>query len=670
MSDTPDPKAIVQKLCEKIGDSASAQAAQAQKPQIVTKPTGAKPPLHALIIGINNYKANVHLAAAVPDALTFKEYLTDDLLVPESQINVILDEQATRAGIIKGFQDLAKPDNGIQRGDPIVIYYAGHGSEINPPPDRAANGPLVQCIIPQDTSKVDGVVPIPDYTIGTLIHRIAQEKGNNITLIFDCCHSARGSRDIPENARYVDRADLPELPASADQHIIDDALSGSRDVVDPTSLGLSFEGMDSHVILAACGHGEVAFENGAEGHGYFSSALLKLLRSMKVDSLTYKGCMQRLPALRTRQPQNPVCEGRNMVRLFFNAMVPGANTSYIAIKPNKSKEFYLQAGLAQGITPGSKFAIHASDVPGPTNPSLGTLEVDKVDPFVSRLKDAGALNLPGIAYGRQVGYGPNEALDIYVTQEFVDAAEPNGQWASAFSAGVDQLVLRPVEPELATVVLSVNAKKEATFTLTNQASTQFGVQKLPAPGYEPIPPTAPYVLPVLTALSQWSWHLRRVPDSRPFQKSIDYEFYKLKLTEEYTEEGSPILEPDGPNLNVDGVVDFVANPEDYYGIRIVNRSTQDLYAYLFDFSATSLAIKQKTIPVLGSNSSDPTLTKSEPLTIGYGEGGQAPFIFSVSEGQDIDVSLFKLFVSNQPTDFQSVEQESPFEGRGAVSDSA
>ncbi|CAE7159374.1 unnamed protein product [Rhizoctonia solani] len=665
---TLDPQTIVQKLCEKVG-VASSQATPSKKAAIVTKPTGVKPPLHALIIGINKYKANVHLAAAVPDAHTFKSYLTDDLLVPESQITMILDEQAKRADIIKAFQDLAKPDNGINRDDPIVIYYAGHGSEIKPPPDRAANGPQVQCIIPQDTSKDDGVVPIPDFTIGTLVHKISREKGDNITLIFDCCHSAGGSRDPPENARYIDPSELPALPAAPDSDIIQEALAGSRDIVDPAKLGLSFEGMSSHVILAACGHAEVAFENGAEGHGYFSSALLKLLRSVQVDSLTYRGCMQRLPALRTRQAQNPVCEGNHMDRIFFNAKVPGANTSYIVIKPNKSNEFYLQAGLAQGITPGSKFAIHESDVPGPTNLSLGTLEVDKVDPFVARLKDANTLKLPAVCYGRQVGYGPEQALDIYVTQEFVDAAEPGEEWATAFTGGEEHLVLRPVERDLATVVLSVNANKEATFTINHPPSVQYGIQTLPSPCYHPLPATAPFVLPVLTALSQWNWHLRRVPDSRPFQKVVDVEFYKLQPTGDYTEGGEEILEPDGINLNQNGVVDFVADRDDRYGVRIVNRSKQDLYAYLFGFSATGLGIFQKSTETLGSSSSDPSLPKNESLTIGYGSGGEGPFSFVINDGLDFDITMLKLFVTNTPTDFQSLKQESPFEGRGVVSDS-
>ncbi|ELU39050.1 mycorrhiza-upregulated peptidase C14 [Rhizoctonia solani AG-1 IA] len=668
-----DPKEIVQKLCEKAGGGAGLQATeQAQQVHVVTQPGCVQnPPLHALIIGINKYVANVHLAAAVPDALSFKEYLTNDLLVPEEQIKVILDEEATRANIIKAFQDLADPDNKINKDEPIVIYYAGHGSEIDPPPDRAANGPKVQCIIPQDTSTDAGIVPIPDFTLGTLIHRIAQQKGNNITLIFDCCHSAGGTRDEIDDARFIDKSKLPKLPASPDKDIIDKALGGSRDVVDPASLGLSFEDMGSHVILAACGHAEVAFENGAEKHGYFSSALLKLLRSVQIDSLTYRACMQRLPPLRTRQPQNPVCEGKHMNRIFFNAKVQGASVSMILIKA-KGKDFYLQSGVAQGITPGSQFSIHTSDIPSKDNPSLGTLEVDLVEPFVSRLKDADTLALKAttVYYGRQVAYGPEQALDIYVTQQFVDAAKPSDGWARAFAGGTGELVLRPVEPELASVVLSINKKKKATFTLTNQAAVQYGVAKLPRRIYSPIPPEAERVMPVLTAISQWNWQLRRMPlEGRPFAKTIDYEFYKLQRSGEYTDEGNPVLVPEGDNLNVDGVVDIVANPEDFYGIKITNNSTRDLYAYLFDFSCTGLSIEPKTIPIQGINTSDPTLPKGGNLTIGYGSGGQEPLLFSVTEGQRFDINHFKLFVTTHPTDFDSLKQESPFEGRGTVASS-
>ncbi|CAE6464273.1 hypothetical protein ACGC1H_003116 [Rhizoctonia solani] len=264
--------------------------------------------------------------------------------------------------------------------------------------------------------------------------------------------------------------------------------------------------------------------------------------------------------------------------------------------------------------------------------------------------------------------GSEQALDIYVTQDFVDAAEPSEVWARAFSGREGQLIMRPVEQDLATVVLSVNAQRNATFTLNYPPSVEYGIQTLPAPCYSSIPPSAPHVIPVLIALFRWNWHLHRVPESRPFQRSIDLEFYKLQPTDEYDDEGAPVLVPLGENLGLGGVVDVVVSSEDYYGLRVVNRSTQDLYAYLLFFSATGLDITYRTLPMLDSSSFNPNLPKDVPLTIGYGSGGQYPLMFAIDEPLNFDLTMFKLFVSNIPTDLQSLEQQNQFDGRREVSD--
>ncbi|CAE6476657.1 unnamed protein product [Rhizoctonia solani] len=256
-------------------------------------------------------------------------------------------------------------------------------------------------------------------------------------------------------------------------------------------------------------------------------------------------------------------------------------------------------------------------------------------------------------------------LDIYVTEEFVDAAEPSEAWARAFSGDEEQLVLQPVERDLATVVLSVNEEKRATFTLNHPTSVQHGVQTLPGPCFPSMPPSASLIIHVLIALSHWSWHLRRMPDSRPFQKDIDLEFYKLRFTDHYTKEGDAIFEPNSPNLNESGEFDFVARLDDLYGLRIVNRSAQDLYARLFIFSPTSLDICEKSLLKIGPASSVPTIPKNGHLTIGYGSGGQSPFMFLVDPPMECDITIFKLFVSNTPAEFQSLEQQGPF-GSGRV----
>jgi len=92
--------------------------------------------LFALVIGIGKYalKQFSKLPGAVPDANEVVNWLFDDLNVPRNQVSLITDEAASRAGIISALEAF-RSDDRIRQGDPILIYYAGHGSSIPPPED-------------------------------------------------------------------------------------------------------------------------------------------------------------------------------------------------------------------------------------------------------------------------------------------------------------------------------------------------------------------------------------------------------------------------------------------------------------------------------------------------------------------------------------------------------
>lgn len=140
--------------------------------------------LYALIICINAYDSEDFplLHSAIRDGLRFKKYLTDKLTVPESQIRTLIGPSASRINIINAlafFQD----DQRIKTGDPIVIFFAGHGNEILAPPSWLSDTrPCIQSIVPQDYCSIRGLeVPcIPDRTIGAFLRAIAKKKGNNI----------------------------------------------------------------------------------------------------------------------------------------------------------------------------------------------------------------------------------------------------------------------------------------------------------------------------------------------------------------------------------------------------------------------------------------------------------------------------------------------------------
>lgn len=128
---------------------------------------------------------------AVADALAFKTYLEEDLGVQPSRIRLLLNAQATRCAIIQELSNLAD-DQSINHGDPIFIFYAGHGGEVDTPKGWKAGDPKVQMLIPHDyRPDVDGrgVHGIPDRTIGALLSRIAAKQGDNIVRISTLCHN-------------------------------------------------------------------------------------------------------------------------------------------------------------------------------------------------------------------------------------------------------------------------------------------------------------------------------------------------------------------------------------------------------------------------------------------------------------------------------------------------
>jgi hypothetical protein len=147
--------------------------------------------LYALIIGINAYSNIKPLTGAVADANAIEEFLATDLKVPLTHIINLRDNSASRAGIINAIRGL-RNDRRIQEGDPILIYYAGHGGLKKSSKEwrRAYGSDEIQVIFPCDyNTELPGskglVNCIPDRTIGVLLNELAAAKGDNIVSQFN-----------------------------------------------------------------------------------------------------------------------------------------------------------------------------------------------------------------------------------------------------------------------------------------------------------------------------------------------------------------------------------------------------------------------------------------------------------------------------------------------------
>jgi uncharacterized caspase-like protein len=134
-----------------------------------------------LLIAINQYDSPEigDLRGAVADAHAMKGFLVEDVGVPENRIQELYDTHATSENIKSAILGLSE-DARIQPGDSILIYYAGHGSEV-PSLQPALIASKIQMIIPHDfnpkTTQSQGIL---DYIFSGWLTKVAKFKGDNI----------------------------------------------------------------------------------------------------------------------------------------------------------------------------------------------------------------------------------------------------------------------------------------------------------------------------------------------------------------------------------------------------------------------------------------------------------------------------------------------------------
>jgi len=164
---------------------------------------------------------------------------------------MLADGDATRQAIIQALQDHFVNNDRIDRGDAMLFYFAGHGSQCDAPAGWTTDDGNVETISPHDESNNpdSNVCGIPDRTLFALLHQTAEARGNNITTILDCCHSGSGTRGVTEWKARGHRNPVP-IHADLDQEILGKFTDRKINATSP--VGFFGSSMSSHVLLAAC----------------------------------------------------------------------------------------------------------------------------------------------------------------------------------------------------------------------------------------------------------------------------------------------------------------------------------------------------------------------------------------------------------------------------------
>ncbi|KAK0484890.1 caspase domain-containing protein [Armillaria novae-zelandiae] len=632
------------------------------------KPTSRGHQTFALTIGINTYKSETFrsedLQGAVNDANKFDEYLCTDLGTPKENIISLRNEEATRSAIINGFRSLERNPNIVKDMAAVIIYYAGHGAVAQKPvewKDWETPDDTIEMLCPFDIGSQDDndmvVDGIPDRTISQLLLDLSTAKGNNITMILDCCHAAGinrgggvgGSINLKEGRTVEVRArtfrNVQNLSPTCDEDIYsrESSLSGSL--------------RDSHVLLAACRRSQTASE--VNGNGIFTDALLRCMRDKPlVGVLTYASLLHRLDM---PDIQTPHLDGKHIRRRLFDSWESPADSSMILCRREEDR-LVLSAGSLQGITVDSTFAIYGTDLSDP-HYQLATAVVKTVEPFFSYLhpdKDFFTMYKDHPVWYARLDKASGSDLAIHCNS----------------SDFLHKLLTDDCEPRLTVPAIVTESQLEADLCLTVKDSMVYidrgdkntiisasvGLPSRFSSGVDIKDITK--IRRVIEHYSQFNSHLTR-PSSLPISDYISIDMHELKADKgRLSPTGASIL-PDVEEKPVELVID-PSSPEKYYGFTIRNMSTFALYAYLFYFDASTLEID------IGNgkknNVVDTCLLPGSMVTLGFGSGGMEAVKFFIPDGQEVDLCFFKIFVTTTAVDLGSISQLSPFTpliGRGA-----
>ncbi|CAE6493602.1 unnamed protein product [Rhizoctonia solani] len=640
-------------------------------------------PFRALIIGINDYPNLEPLKGAVADADGVFEFLTTDLQVPQDQIINLRNQGATRAAIIRSLQDL-RDDRRIANGDPILIYYAGHGGSGKDPRREQTGGRIneVQVIFPRDygvreTDSSEPVNYIPDYTIAALLDELAAEKGNNITVIFDSCHSASGSRDGFEISAAMRPRCAPILysvPADIDAEVVKGApgrLSKSR-AVDPVLC----THQASHILLAACGSREKAWER--DQRGQFTTALLKALRTCGVENITYHNLLISLPMLTN---QSPHCYGEKKSRILFDSRISSHRSAYTPVTYEQGA-LVLGAGVASGVTFQSTWELHSSTTNN--SPSLGRfiaemphISTTVLNPETDEDKQSmeSGLNRDSGAqvrlYARQVGAGVGNELKVWFSTQATELLFQGNFWEKPESNKSTRNEVGYVHHsrEGADVRVEVDDSNPApggrrvAFSFHDPLAERYNISRLD----QRIPVHRGQVEAVLFAVAKWNWHLRRTNPQHtdePSQSMVRIEIgrvgEKIRRNRQHlfpSFEPLPVKCGEGSSI---GLVELVARDRDLYGVKLSSKRSVALYTKVFFFDTTDFSIVHLFGHSVSNDRGDPELPASGDLVIGDGGEGGPPLEFTIPLEKKVEVGYLKVFWSTDPLELDDIVQPSAF----------
>lgn len=314
-----------------------------------------KPGVFALLVGINSYAETPgsdynasDLHGTANDVALVKDLLIGTYGVPDDSdhFRVLLDTQATHAGIKQAFTDQLIEKAKSHPDAMFLFYFSGHGSLAVDNNGDEGDG-YDETIVAQD-SRGPGGSDIRDDEIEQWLDNLKQYS-HNIVLIFDSCHSGTISKEPTLVARMAPLDGRLLKDAPAERHGKD------RSVADT---GRSYSIIEGSQADEVSNEDRVDTTSGPQYHGLLTYYLVQTLK--RDPQLTYReAVMQASRYVHKRAPsQHPQAEGD-----FDRVVLGGIGTRqppFISVTSVTQDKMSVAVGQAQGIQPGAILAVYSS----------------------------------------------------------------------------------------------------------------------------------------------------------------------------------------------------------------------------------------------------------------------------------------------------------------------
>ncbi|KAF9010582.1 caspase domain-containing protein [Cyathus striatus] len=570
----------------------------------------------ALVIGIDSYESGSiwNLHSCVDDAKAIKNWLMNSLNVPREQICLLLDSDATKQEIEDSFLEHLINNASIERGDAIFIYFAGHGSQMVAPISwhQHATGSSAKvdllCTYDHDAKRGGSrVVGISDRSFFAMLSDLSRAKGDNITVILDCCFSPY-NRDF-KNVRWT-----RTTKASADD-LTKGLWETARSQPHNSRVGFFGHRQFLHNFLFACGPGGAATE-GKNG-GVFTEIFLRIMMSQPVHNLTFSSLLE-FVLENIDTPQRPIFMGPQQNRILFNAVPFVTDPRYI--------------GEMQGIAIGSELTFHQHNFQCSHNPILVPAVVTERYPTYSlaQIQLRPLENVPPQrCWAKVVRWNNTPPFRVHLKTTFTSFFR-TWRLRRLIPAKFEELAVKARFN-----ICRVTSARKADISVTPGCS-QLTIDRhdhlVSSHGRKTIKVKHRDAMEVIQDVAH-----------HPLSQ-VSLELYLLD---------TQTWNRTGPDLFRNGQADIIYDRNATYAVVIRNSTNYNLWPYLVYMDPSCYGVTMLYSPDPGSR--NPPLPSGARLDIGTGGPGEA-LTFDFTGNDDIDSGFIKLFVSTSPACMSVIEQ--------------